>query len=73
MRRALEDDQFGILDELRRQQGRSCNRDYLVVITVKDQRRYGDFLQVLGKIRLGKCLDAEVAGWQAGHHSLEPE
>jgi hypothetical protein len=45
----------------------------LVVVALHDERRYVVLLQVLGLIRLGERLDAEVCGREARHHSLQPE
>src|SRR2546423_14501495 len=40
---------------------------------MKDERRHVDFLQVLGKVRLGKVLDAIEDGFMSGQNSLQPE
>ncbi len=73
VRRALVDLQRGALDDLGREQGRGADRHDLVVVAVQDQGRHVEFLEILGQVRLGKRLDAEVRGREAGHHPLEPE
>jgi hypothetical protein len=40
---------------------------------VKDQRRFVEFLEVFGEIRLGKRLDAVQGVLVPGPHPLEPE
>ncbi len=40
---------------------------------MEDERRHVDLLQVLGEIRFGKRLDAEVGRGKPRHHSLQPE
>ena len=48
-------------------------RHNLVVITMYYERRHVDLLQVFDLISLGECLDAEICGREACHHSLQPE
>ena len=60
VRRALVDLQRRALDHLGRQHGRGADRHDLVVVAVEDQRRDVELLEILGEVRLGKRLDAEV-------------
>jgi len=48
-------------------------RHDLVVVALCDERRYVEFLQVLGLICLEKRLDAEVCGGETRYHSLQLE
>src|SRR6266851_4829108 len=73
VRGALVDLQGRALDELGLEQAGVSERHDLVVVALHDERRYVKLLQVLGLIRLGECLDAEVCGREAGHHALQPE
>src|SRR5271170_860108 len=61
------------LDEFGLKQGCIGIRHDLIVVALQDQGRDVEFLQVLGLIRLGERLDAEVRRRKAGHYSLEPE
>src|SRR5229473_1604769 len=73
VRGALVDLQDRALDDLGLEQAGVSERHDLVVVALHDERRYVKLLQVLGLIRLGECLDAEVCGREARHHSLQPE
>lgn len=57
------------LDRLQRSR---LNRNNLIIIPMQHQDRNINPLQVLGKIRLGKILDAVVGGFEARIHSLLP-
>lgn len=58
--------------QLDRLQPSSLNGNNLVVIAVKHQDGNINPLQVLGKVRLGKILDAVVGGFEARIHALLP-
>ena len=62
VRGALVDLQHRVLDELGLKQAGVGERHDLVVVALDDQRRDVDLLQVLGLIRLGERLDAEIRG-----------
>jgi len=47
-----------VLDEFRGGQTRRADRYNLIVVTVNDQRRHIELLEILGKIRLGERFDA---------------
>lgn len=64
--------ELAMAQQLDRLQPSRLNRNNLVVIAVKHQDRNINLLQVLGKIRLGKILDAVVGGFEARIHSLLP-
>ena len=49
-----------------------CDRNDLIVLTMQDQRRHTDRLQVLGLVGFRKGLDAVVVGLCAAHHALTP-
>src|SRR5262249_32976796 len=48
-------------------------RHNLVVITLDDERRNVDLLQVISLVRLGERLDAEIGGRETGQYALQPE
>jgi len=73
VRQARVDFQRGALDDLGRKHGRGADRHDLVVVAVHDEGRHVELIEILGEIRLGKRLDAKVAGRKAGHHPLDPE
>jgi hypothetical protein len=54
--RVLVDDEFGILDDLRRQQRRIGVRHDLVIVSVKHQSRHVKSLQILSEIGGKKSL-----------------
>ena len=60
VRRTGIDFQYGLLDQLRRQQRQICDRNDLVVIAVKNQRWNVDLLEILGEIGFRKRLDAFI-------------
>src|SRR5260370_30222960 len=70
---ALDDLERRVLDELGLEQGRIGVRYDLIVVPRQDQGRNVEFLQVLGMIRLGERLDAEVRRRNARTHPLKPE
>ena len=47
-----------VLDQFRGGQTRSADRYNLIVVTVNDQRRHVELVEVFGEIRLGERLDA---------------
>jgi hypothetical protein len=61
-----------VLHELRGQRPGVGVGDDLVVVTVHDEDRHGDLLEVLGEIGLGEGDDAVVVGLRSAHHSLAP-
>src|SRR4029077_20389455 len=73
VRRALVDLEPGVLDDLRRQHRRRSDRHDLVVVAVQYQDRHFYLIKVLGRVRLGERLDAEVARRETRHHALQPE
>ena len=44
----------------------------LIIVTVHDQRRHGDLLQVLVEVGLGKGHDPIIVRFRAAHHALAP-
>ena len=62
VRGALVNLQGRALDELGLELAGVGERHDLVVVALNDERRYVELLQVLGLIRLGERLDAEVCG-----------
>src|SRR5665811_683216 len=62
-----------VLDEFRREYGRSRDRHDLIVIAVNDQRRHVELLQVLSEIRLGEGFDGIEFVLETTLHRLEPE
>src|SRR5713101_7071032 len=73
VRRALVNFERGVLDEFGRKPGRVADWDDLVVVSMKNQRRHVESLQIFGEIGFGKRLDAKVAGGESSHHALKPE
>ena len=73
VRRAGIHDQLGVLDEFARRERTGRDRHDLVVVAVENQRRYVKLLEILGKVRLGKGLDAIERAFVTGLHSLKPE
>src|SRR6266436_3272186 len=73
VRCALVNFERGVLDEFGRKQGRVTDWDDLVVVSMKNQRRHVESLQIFGEIGFGKRLDAKVAGGESSHHALKPE
>src|SRR5450759_5002689 len=67
------DFQRRVLDEFRREQGRSRDRHDLIVIAVDDQSRHVELLQVLSEIRLGEGFDGIEFVLETALHPLEPE
>ena len=55
------------------QQRGGADRDDLVVVAMKHQRRHVEPLEILRQVGLGERLDAEVGRREAGHHALQPE
>src|SRR5262245_7381665 len=53
-------------------QRRGRDRNDLVVVTVQDEGRLADLLQVFGEVRLREGLDSEVLSLRAAHHGLTP-
>src|SRR6478672_8088624 len=70
VRGALVDFQGCALDELGLELAGIGKRNDLVVVALNDERRYVELLQVLGLIRLGERLDAEVCGRKTRHHGI---
>src|SRR5580692_1130579 len=58
VRRSRDDFQRGARDQLARKQSCISDGHNLVVVSMKDQRRYVHLFQVLGKIRFRKRFDA---------------
>jgi hypothetical protein len=73
VRAALVDLELRILDEFHRLQGGRLNRHYLIVVAMQNKRRHVESREVLGQIRLGEGLDAEIGGRHAGEHALQPK
>src|SRR5918999_5782186 len=73
VRGARIDLQGGALHELGRAVGRGADGHDLVVVAVDDQRRHVEPLEVLGEVRLRKCLDAVVLTLQPALHAQAPE
>src|SRR6266849_9546028 len=73
VRCALVNFERGVLDKFGRKQGRVADWDNLVVVSMKNQRRHVESLQIFGEIGFGKRLDAKVAGRESSHHALKPE
>src|SRR5215813_1017233 len=73
VRRALVDLELFVLDDFGRQHGRRADRHDLVIVTMKDQRRHIEFLEIFSQICLGKRLDAKIRARKTTHHSLKPE
>src|SRR5262249_40996382 len=73
MRRTGIVDFLGALDELGRFLRRVLDRNDLVVLSVQNQSRDIELLEVVGKVGLGKRLDALVGILRAGLHAPEPE
>jgi len=65
MRRALVDLERRVLHEFGLERGRVGVGHDLIIIPRQDQGRHVEFLQVLGLIRFGKRLDAEVCSGEA--------
>src|SRR5262245_60744483 len=64
---------LGALDEPGRFLRRVLDRSDLVVLSVQNQSRDVEFLEVLGEVGLGKRLDALIGVLRAGLHAPEPE
>src|SRR5262245_54525045 len=73
VRRAGVVDFLCALDELRRFLRRVLDRNDLVVLSVQNQSRNVEFLEVLGEVGLGKRLDALIGVLRASLHAPEPE
>src|SRR3954468_11194864 len=65
--------QHRALDDLGGGPAGGVDGDDLIVVTVDDQRRDVDPLQVFGQIGLGELLDAIVGSLEADLHAVEPE
>src|ERR1035437_7873135 len=65
--------QSRVLDEFRRGKTSGADRHDLVVVAVHDEGGHVEFLEVLGEVRLGECLDAVKRVLMARLHTLEPE
>ena len=73
MRRTRIDLQGGVLHDFRRHAAGLVDRDDLVVVAVKDQRRYVDLLQVSGVVDLRELLDTFVLALNRAKHAFAPE
>src|SRR2546422_7077707 len=73
VRRARIVDFLRALDDPGRFLRRVLDGNDLIVLTVHDQGRDIELLEVPGEIRLGECLDALVGVLEAGLHAPEPE
>ncbi len=73
VRRARIIDFLRALDEPGRFLRRVLDGNDLVVLTVHDQGRDVELLEVLGEIGLGEGLDAFIGVLEAGLHAPEPE
>src|SRR3989440_4798447 len=71
--RARIDLQGRVLDDLRGEKGRVTDRHDLVVITVDDQGRNVELLEVLRHVRLGEGLDAVECAFETDLHRPQPE
>ena len=60
------------MHELGRQRARVGVGDDLVVLSVLDQHRHRDLLEVLGEVGLGEGNDAVVVRLGPAHHPLAP-
>lgn len=65
--------QLRVLDDLCCQSPRIVNRHNLIRVTLNNQQWHLDLLEVLGLIRLRKCLDAIVSTDDRGLHAKPPE
>src|SRR5438132_12916882 len=72
VRKARVNLQRCILEDLRRHQTRSTDRNNLIVVSMHDQHRNVDLLQVLREVGLRKGLDAVVMRLYTSEHSLQP-
>ena len=73
MGRARIDFQGGVLDDLRGEHGRVADRHDLVIVTVDDQGRNVEPLEVFRHVRLGEGLDAIEGCFEADLHRPQPE
>src|SRR3989440_9424943 len=71
--RARIDLQGRVLDDLRGEKGRVTDGHDLVVITVDDQGRNVELLEVLRHVRLGEGLDAVECAFETDLHRPQPE
>ena len=65
--------QRGSFNDLGRQKTGGDDRDNLIGITVEDERRHIELLEILGKVRFGESLDAIEGSFVAAQHPLKPE
>src|SRR3984957_11773250 len=63
----------GALDDFGRQKRRGANRHDLVIITVQDQRRHIELLEVFGGVFFRERFDEVETTLVAGKNSLQPE
>src|ERR1700685_156140 len=71
--RTCDDFQRRVFDDFRGQETGVGDRNDLVGVTVQDQRRDIDLLEVPGEVGLGECLDAVVRTDDGNLHSLSPK
>ncbi len=73
MGRSRIDLQGCALDDLRGEQGRVSDRHDLVIVSVDDQGRNVELLEVFREVRLGESLDAIECAFEADGHRPQPE
>src|SRR5437867_8844538 len=73
VRRALENLETCVLDQLRGKQGRGTDRQDLVVVAVDDEGWHVEPPEIFGEVRLREGLDAIEGSVETGLHPLEPE
>src|ERR1035437_6040634 len=67
------DFQRGAFHELGRELGRGADRHDLVVITMNDERRDVELLEISREVGFGEGFDAVEYAMEAGLHCLQPE
>src|SRR6266478_7700445 len=72
MRKAGIDFQRRIFHELRGKRRRIRDGNYLVVITMENQCRNINLLEIVTEIGLRERLDAVIVSLDSAHHSLQP-
>src|SRR5579872_4370675 len=63
----------GSLNEFGRSLSRNIDRHNLVVLTMHDQCRHIELLEIIVEVGLGKCLDTFVEVLEAAPHTPQPE
>src|SRR5260370_18390997 len=73
VRRSRNGLQLRVLDDLYGQPPRILKRNNLICVTLDNQHRHLDLLEVLGLVRLRERLDAVIRPDDRGLHSQAPE